>query len=159
MSNDVVEKNKQIEVNYTGTLDDGSVFDSSEGKEPLKFVVGLGQVIKGFEDAVVGMKVGEEKDIHIKSEDAYGPRNDKLTQEVPKSSVPKDIKLEEGISLALKAPTGQVVPAKVVKIGDENITLDLNHPLAGKDLNFKLKVVSVSDVPEGHDCTSCPGCN
>jgi len=156
---DVVENNKQIEIEYTGTLDDGSVFDSSVGKDPLKFVVGLGQVIKGFEDAVLGMKVGEEKEVHIKCDDAYGQINDKLTQEVPKSSVPKDIKLEEGISLALRAPTGQVVPAKVVKIGEENVTLDLNHPLAGKDLNFKLKVLSISDIPEGHDCTSCPGCH
>ncbi|MBN2881856.1 peptidylprolyl isomerase [Candidatus Woesearchaeota archaeon] len=159
MANEVVEDNKQVSVDYTGTLDDGSVFDSSEGREPLKFVVGLGHVIPGFEKAVVGMKVGEEKDIHIDSKDAYGDYDDKLMQEVPRDAVPQDLEVKEGMTLALRAPTGQVVPAKVVQVTDSIVKLDLNHPLAGQNLNFKLKVVSIEDVPEGHDCSSCPGCH
>lgn len=158
-SNDVVAENKQVEIEYTGTLDDGTVFDSSKGRDPLKFVVGFGQVIPGFETALIGMKVGEEKSIHIKCEDAYGERNDKLQQEVPRSAIPKDLVVKVGTKLALRAPTGQVVPAEVISVTDEKVKLDLNHPLSGKDLNFKLKVVSINDVPEGHDCCGCPGCH
>jgi peptidylprolyl isomerase len=156
---EIAMENKQVEVEYTGTFDDGTVFDSSEGREPLKFVIGFGQVIPGFETAVTGMKIGEEKSIRIEADDAYGKRNDKLIQKVPTSSVPKTIVLKEGATLALRAPTGQVVPAKIMKFDDKEVTLDLNHPLADKALNFKLKLVSVGDVPEGHNCSSCPGCH
>ena len=156
---ETVVENKQVEVEYTGTLDDGTVFDSSVGREPLKLVVGYGQVIQGFEEALFGMKVGEEKDVHISCADAYGERNDELVQEVPKSAIPGNITVKKGVKLALRAPTGQVVPAEVIEVTEDKVKLDLNHPLSGKDLNFKLKVISISDVPEGHNCSSCAGCN
>ena len=139
----VVEKGSVVKVHYTGTLDSGEEFDSSEGKEPITFEVGSGQIIPGFEKAVIGMKEGEEKDVHIKAEDAYGNPNPELVQKVPKNLVPENIELKEGVVLGMQAPTGQVLPAKVVKIEDDTVELDLNHPLAGKDLNFKIKVVEI----------------
>ena len=138
-----VKKGSKIKVEYTGKLDDGSVFDTSEGKEPLEFEVGAGQVIPGFEKQVEGMKEGEEKDVKIKAADAYGERNEQMIQPVPKDKVDVGQEVKEGMVLGVQAPNGQKVPVKVTKVDDENVYLDMNHPLAGKDLNFKIKVVSV----------------
>ena len=138
------EKGSTVKVHYTGTLDDGKVFDSSESKDPLEFKVGEGKIIKGFDSAVVGMSAGEEKVIKIKPEDAYGMREEKLVQAVPKAAFGADIsKLQVGFMLGLKDPAGNVINALVTGIGDDNITLDLNHPLAGKTLNFRIRVVEV----------------
>jgi len=138
------KKGNTVKVHYTGTLEDGKVFDSSEGKDPLEFTVGEGKIIKGFDDAVIGMDVGDEKEIAISPEEAYGKREDKLVQDVPKQAFGENIeKLKPGMVLGLKDPHGHVINAVIKNIGEEKVTLDLNHPLAGKTLKFKIKVVEV----------------
>lgn len=140
-----VKKGDKVKIEYTGTLDDGTVFDSSEkhGK-PLEFEVGSGKVLKGFEDALTGMKKGEEKDIELKPEEAYGNQNPNLLKKVPKEQFPKDKELKPGMLLIIGTPDGRNFPAKIISVDDKEITLDLNHPLAGKTLHFKIKVVEIS---------------
>lgn len=131
-----------IKIDYTGTLDDGSVFDSSENHgQPLEFTVGAGQVIPGFEEAVRDMEEGEEKEFRIEPCDAYGEYNEELAQQVPKNVVRSDMDIEVGMMLLVRTPDGREIPARVTEIGDEQLTLDMNHPLAGKALNFSIKVV------------------
>lgn len=145
----VVEKGDKVKIHYTGTLDDGTVFDSSEGRDPLEFEVGSGHVIKGFDQGVLGMRVGQEKEIVIKPEEGYGSHNSSLVQDVPKSNFGENLdKISEGVVLRLKAPDGQVLNAKIAKISDESVTLDLNHPLAGKTLTFKVKLESIEGKKE-----------
>ena len=139
-----VKNGDMIQVHYTGTLEDGSVFDSSEkhGK-PLEFKVGEGKVIKGFDDGVLDMKEGEEKDIHIKCDNAYGQPNPQLKQVIPMDKFPlKDAKVD--MMLMIKTPDGHQMPAKIVAMSETEVTLDMNHPLAGKDLNFKLNLVKIN---------------
>lgn len=140
-----VKKGDKVKVEYTGTLEDGTVFDSSEKHgQPLEFEVGGGQVIKGFDEAVVGMEKGQEKEVTIKPEDAYGEPNKELVKKVPRDQLPQDQKPKEGMMLAVTLPNGQQIPAKIVAVEDKEVTLDLNHPLSGKVLKFKLKLVDVS---------------
>ncbi|MCK4808472.1 MAG: peptidylprolyl isomerase [Candidatus Aenigmarchaeota archaeon] len=140
-----VKKGDKVKVEYTGTLEDGTVFDSSEKHgEPLEFEVGAGQMIKGFDDAVVDMEKGDEKEITLKPADAYGDPNPQLIQKVPKDKLPEGADLKAGMQLAMALPNGQQIPATITEIGDTEVTIDINHPLAGKTLNFKVKVVDVS---------------
>lgn len=140
-----VKKGDKIRVDYTGTLEDGSVFDSSEKHgRPLEFEVGAGQLIKGFDEAVIGMKKGEEKEIKLQPAEAYGERNDKLVQEVPRNKLPKDQVPKEGMMLALSTPNGKHLPAMITSVTDEAVKIDLNHPLAGKVLKFMIKVVETN---------------
>ena len=132
----------KVKVEYTGTLDDGSVFDSSEGREPLGFTIGENQVIKGFEDGVKEMKLNEEKTIKINPSDAYGEKNEQLIREIPRDKFPPEVQV--GGSLILKSPEGQQIPAVVSEVKDDSVTIDLNHPLAGKELTFKVKVVGIN---------------
>lgn len=133
-----------VKVHYTGTLDSGEEFDTSRGKDPIEFIVGQHTVIKGFEEAVKGMAAGESKEVTIKSSEAYGDPNPELKQTVPKEAL-GDIEPEEGMMLALQHPQmEQPMPATVLKVNDDSVELDMNHPLAGKDLNFKLEVVEVN---------------
>ncbi len=134
-----------VALQYTGTLSDGSVFDTSEGRAPLQFEVGAGEVIPGFEKAVVGMKQDDERTFTIKSEEAYGPIRAELTQEVPKDKLPKEMKPELGMQLLLQGPQGERVPVTIAKVNENTVTIDMNHPLAGKDLTFKIKIVGVND--------------
>ena len=129
-----VKKGDKVKVDYTGTLEDGTVFDSSEkhGK-PIEIEIGGKQVIKGFEDALIGMKKGEEKDIKLEAAQAYGDHNPDLIKKVPRDKLPKE-ELKPGMILGMMLPNGQQAPAKIVEITDEIATLDLNHPLAGKTL-------------------------
>lgn len=138
-----VKKGDKVKVHYTGTLDDGTVFDSSEGKDPLQFQVGEGHVIKGFDEALIGMKKDEEKEIKLKVEEAYGNPNPDLVKKVPRDQLPKDKEPEVGMTLIVSLPQGQQIPAKITEITDKEVTIDLNHPLAGKPLNFKIKVVDI----------------
>lgn len=133
-----------VKIHYTGTLDDGTQFDSSAGREPLEFELGSGQVIPGFEKAVEGMAVGDEKDVSIAPEDAYGPRHDQMIQEVPKSALPDNLTPEVGMGLQAQGQDGQVINLTVTEVGEESITVDGNHPLAGKSLNFKLELVEIA---------------
>ena len=139
-----VKKGDKIKVDYTGTLDDGTVFDTSEGKEPLEFEAGSGKVIKGFDEAVIGMEKGQEKEVKIECKDAYGEPNPELMQKIPRYQLPKDQEPKPGMILGLKTPDGQQFPARIAEVSDKDITVDLNHPLAGKNLNFKLKIVEIS---------------
>lgn len=131
-----------VEVEYTGTLDDGSVFDSSKGRSPLRFTVGKGEVIRGFDQAVRGMNVGDKKKIHIPSADAYGDANPALLHDFPRSSFPPGTL--EGAKIWMQAKDGShSMPARVDKIVGDVVTLDLNHPLAGKALNFEIELVKL----------------
>ncbi|MCD6575708.1 MAG: peptidylprolyl isomerase [Nanoarchaeota archaeon] len=138
-----IKKGDIVKVEYTGTLDDGTVFDTSKGKAPLEFKVGEGRIIKGFEEAVIGMEKGEEKEVRIPPEKAYGDPNPELIAEVPREQFPKDMELKEGMIISIDVPNLGQLPATITKVDDEKVTIDLNPPLAGKTLNFKIKVVDV----------------
>lgn len=132
-----------VKIHYTGRLADGTVFDSSSGREPLQFSIGSGQVIPGFEEAVAGMAVGEKKTTMIPCTKAYGERNPSMTMVVDKKHVPTDIDPEVGQRLQVGSPSGEVLAVTVVDIGDDNITLDANPPLAGEDLTFDIELVEI----------------
>ncbi|MBI4149997.1 peptidylprolyl isomerase [Candidatus Woesearchaeota archaeon] len=139
-----VKEGDVIKVHYTGTFDDGTVFDSSEGRDPLEFTVGKGTVIKGFDDGVRDMNVSQEKTIKVTSADGYGERDSSLVKAVPRKMLPPDLEPKPGMILSMRAPTGQQFMVKVDKVEGEQVYLDLNHPLAGKNLNFKLKIVEIA---------------
>jgi len=145
MSNGIVQKNDNVSVDYTGKFENGTIFDSSQGKSPLTFTAGTGQVIPGFDNAVLGMKVGEEKNVTIPPSEAYGERNESLVQQVPLSAFGNNSdKLQAGMQIGITNPqTGQQFPATVTKIEGDNVSLDMNPPLAGKTLIFDIKVVKI----------------
>jgi len=132
-----------VKVHYTGKLTNGEQFDSSIGREPLEFTVGAGQMIKGFDAAMPGMKVGEKKTINILPEDAYGVKDEQAIIEFPKENIPKDMKPEVGMQLQLHNENGQPFPVTIAEIKDEIIVLDANHSLAGKELVFDIELVEI----------------
>jgi peptidylprolyl isomerase len=132
-----------VSIHYTGTLADGTTFDSSEGRDPLTFQMGEGQIIPGLEAALSGMAVGEEKTVTIPSEEAYGAHNPEAIQQVPREAVPEHIPLDLGTQLQVQTPDGRAMPVVVTEVTEEQVTLDANHPLAGKDLTFAVEVVGV----------------
>jgi len=133
-----------VKVHYTGKLDDGSQFDSSVGGEPLEFALGSGGIIPGFENAVLGMAAGETKTVKIPSDEAYGPHQLDKVQEVERDKFPADIQLEVGRRLQAVAAGGETLDLVIVAVGEASVTLDFNHPLAGKDLTFELELVEVA---------------
>jgi len=133
-----------VKIHYTGSLDDGTVFDSSEGHDPLEFTLGSGQVIVGFEEAVTGMKSGEKKQVNIPAEKAYGEHNQEMVLKAPRDQVPADIQPEVGQQLEMGGPNGEAVVVRVMEVTEEHITLDANPPLAGKDLNFAIELVAIA---------------
>lgn len=147
----------QVQVHYKGTLDDGTVFDSSEGRDPITFVEGAHQVIPGFENAVADMQPGDKVSIHLEPKDAYGERDERLVQVIPVDGIPNADKLPVGETVYFRNPAGYPMPAKVEKIEDGNVHLDFNHQLAGKALNFELELVSREEAPE-HTCGDCSSC-
>ena len=132
-----------VKIHYTGTLDDGTQFDSSDGRDPLEFELGAGQVIPGFDAAVDGMGVGENKSVRIEAESAYGERHEQLIQEVPRDALPEEIKPEVGMALQSQSPEGQVANLVIIEVTEESITVDGNHPLAGQALNFDIELVAI----------------
>ncbi len=143
-----VEQGDTVKVNYEGRLDNGEIFDTSQHGEhnhPLEFTVGEHQVIKGFEEGVLGMEIDDEKNIFIQPKDAYGDRRDDLEREFPKEEIPFQNEPKEGMFVSLRTPDGKEFSAKITKITPENITLDFNHPLAGKRLNFKIRLVEIKE--------------
>src|SRR6476620_3324400 len=132
-----------VRVHYTGKLTSGEQFDSSEGREPLEFTVGGGQMIKGFDDAMPGMSVGEKKTINILPGDAYGEKDENALIEFPKENIPADMKLEPGMQLQLRNESGQPFPVKVAEIKDDVVILDANHSLAGQELVFDIELVEI----------------
>lgn len=135
-----------VRINYTGTLKNGDQFDSSEGRDPLEFVVGSGQIIRGLDAAIPGMAVGDTKTVHVLCVDAYGARNPDARQAIPRSDIPADIPLEPGTQLQMQTPRGQVVPVTVAEVTDEEVTLDANHSLAGEDLTFAIEIMGIDAV-------------
>ncbi|MFQ6060336.1 MAG: peptidylprolyl isomerase [Thermoplasmata archaeon] len=140
-----VKKGDKVKVEYEGSLDDGTVFDSSKRQgEPIEFEVGAGQVLPGFESAVMGMEEGEEKEFKLEPSEAYGDHNPEMVKEVPKEQVPIEDEPRAGMMLLATLPNGTQIPAIIVGVTEESVTIDLNHPLAGKVLNFKIKVVKIA---------------
>ncbi len=134
----------KVQIHYKGTLEDGSVFDSSEGRDPLEFEVGSGAIIPGLDRAIEGMRAGEQKTVTIPCTEAYGDYQAQARQDVPRDQIPDSIPLEQGTMLQMQTPEGRAVPVMVAEVTDTSVTLDANHPLAGKDLTFAVEVVSVS---------------
>ncbi|GAA6158827.1 MULTISPECIES: FKBP-type peptidyl-prolyl cis-trans isomerase [Ruegeria] len=139
-----IKQGDTVRIHYTGTLLDGNVFDSSDGRDPLEFVVGSGQIIPGLDSAMPGLTVGEKKRVEIACVDAYGPINPEMRQSIPREGIPDDIPLTPGSQLQMQTPEGQVLPVTVVEADDATVTLDANHPLAGQDLIFDVEVISVN---------------
>jgi peptidylprolyl isomerase len=132
-----------VRIHYTGTLNDGSTFDSSEGRDPLQFEVGSGQIIPGLDKELPGMAVGDKKTVNIPAAEAYGEKNPQMQQAIPREQIPANIPLELGMRLQMQTPEGQVIPVTVAAVDEQTVTLDANHPLAGKDLTFDFQVVSI----------------
>nr|MBI1230362.1 peptidylprolyl isomerase [Cytophagales bacterium] len=139
----IASKGNTVKVHYTGKLKDGTVFDSSADREPLQFTLGDGNMIKGFDAAVHGMAVGDDKVVTIPSAEAYGDKREDMMLDVPIEQVPAEIKPEVGMDLSIQNQMGQPTPVKVVHVDDKKITLDANHPLAGEDLIFDIKLVEL----------------
>jgi peptidylprolyl isomerase len=154
-----VENGNYVSVEYTGTLGSGEVFDSSRGRQPLEVHMGAGQMIKGFEVQLMGMTLNENKVFTLQPEDAYGTKNTELMQSIPRSEIPPDMDVKVGMIVGLISPQGNQVPARIVQLDDEELTMDLNHPLAGESLTFEIEVVGISNTPtqESSDCHS--GCD
>ena len=141
-----IQNGSKVKIEYEGKLEDGQVFDTSKHGDhhhPLEFTVGEKKVIPGFEKGLMGLENGAEKEIVLEPNEAYGERNEMMVQKIPKDKIPEDIKPEKGMVLALKSPDGRQIPVPVVDVSDSEVTLDMNHPLAGKKLIFNIKVVDV----------------
>jgi peptidylprolyl isomerase len=132
-----------VRIHYTGTLADGSTFDSSDGRDPLEFKLGTGNVIAGFDVAVEGMSVGDAKTVEIPADQAYGAHNPHAQQSFPRDKIPDDVPLEIGARLQLQSSQGQPMMVTVTEVTDDAVILDANHPLAGKNLTFKIELVEI----------------
>ncbi len=137
------KKGDTARVHYTGRFEDGEVFDSSAGGDPLEFEIGAGQVITGFDEGVREMSVGDKKRIEIEADDAYGQRREELVQSVARSQLNLEVEPQVGMSLVLKLPDGNQIPVNVTNISEDSVTLDANHPLAGRKLIFDVELVEI----------------
>jgi peptidylprolyl isomerase len=147
-----------VSVHYTGKLQNGEVFDTSEGRHPLEVEMGEGQIISGFEKALMGMSLNQKKIFTLDPEDAYGQRDESLTHSVPRADVPPEIDPAVGQSVALASQKGQQVPAMITEVDDQKVVLDLNHPLAGKTLTFDIEIVGISATPTQDSAGCGSGC-
>lgn len=154
-----VENGLFVSVNYTGTLGNGEVFDSSEGREPLEVQMGAGQMIQGFESALMGMSLNEKKTFTLEPEDAYGLRSEEHMHTFSREEVPPEMNPQEGEEILLSTPDGQQIPALIVEANDERVVVDMNHPLAGESLTFDIEIVGISKTAtqEPHGGCGC-GC-
>ncbi len=158
----VVRNGDIVKVHYTGRLQDGTVFDTSVGSEPLEFTIGQGQLISGFEQAVIGMKVGESKTVTIPVDQAYGPRRDDMILEVERDELPEDLDPRVGMQLQMNQGDGGIMIVTITDVSETTIKVDANHPLAGQDLTFDIELVEIgvsqpdSTVSQGLDLTSVP---
>ncbi len=141
-----VKKGDKVSVHYHGKLTDGETFDSSEGRDPLSFTVGAGQVIKGFDDAMLDMKPGDKKTVNIPVADAYGERNDDMVMEYPRTEFPADMIPEVGMELQMGDNAGNVFPVLITHVAADTVMLDANHPLAGQDLTFEIELVAIAEA-------------
>ena len=154
-----VENGSFVRVDYKGILENGQVFDTSHGRRPIEIQMGAGQLIKGFENELMGMALNEKKVFTLAPEDAYGQRDEDQTHSFPRSEVPPAIKPRVGMTIGLSNPEGQQVPARIVHLDDEKLTLDLNHPLAGKSLTFEIQVVGISSTQTQTPMSCVSGCD
>jgi FKBP-type peptidyl-prolyl cis-trans isomerase 2 len=138
-----VKSGDKVKVHYHGKLRSGETFDSSQGREPLEFTVGSGQVIKGFDQGVMGMQVGDKRTVEIPVQDAYGTKQDEMIIEFPRNQFPPDMKPEAGMQLMMNNGSGQSFPVTVTEVKEESVILDANHPLAGQDLIFDIELVEI----------------
>ncbi|MHA6346136.1 FKBP-type peptidyl-prolyl cis-trans isomerase [Roseivivax sp. CAU 1761] len=138
-----VKTGDTVRIHYTGTLNDGTTFDSSAGRDPLEFTVGSGQIIPGLDKALPGMSVGDAKSVEVPAAEAYGDAQPEARQAVPREQIPADIPLEVGTQLQVQTPNGQTMPVTVAEVSETEVTLDANHPLAGKDLTFDIELVEI----------------
>jgi peptidylprolyl isomerase len=148
-----------ISIDYTGTLENGDVFDSSKGRQPLEVQMGEGQVIPGFESALAGMSLNESKVFTLEPNDAYGERDDKRKYSFQRSELPDHVQVELGQTIGMRSPDGQQFPAVICGLDDAQVTVDLNHPLAGKKLTFDIKVVGISQTPTQRAAGCGCGCD
>jgi len=139
-----VKKDDTVKVHYTGKLNDGQIFDSSRGREPIEFKVGAGMMIPGFEKGVMDMELNQKKEISIPPAEAYGEVRPELFQEIEKSQLPAEIKPEVGMGLAATMPDGSQQQLRISEVKENSIVVDANHPLAGKELNFEIEVVEIN---------------
>lgn len=139
-----IKNGDTVKVHYTGTLDNGEIFDSSINRDPLQFTLGQGQLIPGFEKAVIGLGVGDVTTANIPSTEAYGEHNPQMEITIEKAQLPEGMEPEVGLQLQLNQPDGQPIPCQVTKVEGEQVTIDANHPLAGKDLTFNIEIVSIN---------------
>lgn len=138
----MIEDGKKVRIHYTGTLSDGEKFDSSEGRDPLEFETGSGMVIPGFDSAVRDMEVGGKKTVTLPSKEAYGEIREEMVGDIPKANFPEDMEIQVGMPLQMSGPQGPM-PVIVKEVKEEAVTIDANHPLAGKDLTFELELVEI----------------
>lgn len=138
-----VKSGDKVRVHYHGKLRSGETFDSSEGREPLEFTVGSGQVIKGFDNGVTGMQVGDKKTVEIPVDDAYGQKSEEMIVEFPRNQFPPDLDPQIGMQLMMNNGSGQSFPVSVTEVKEESVILDANHPLAGQDLIFDIELVEI----------------
>ena len=141
-----VKQGDTVHIHYTGTLKDGTTFDSSQGRDPLAFQVGAGQIIPGLDAAIPGMTIGDRKTVTVPCDEAYGPVNPEMRQDVPRADIPAEIPVEVGTRLQMQTQSGQPVPVVVVASDEKTVTLDANHPLAGQDLTFDIEVVAIKQA-------------
>jgi peptidylprolyl isomerase len=141
----------QVSVHYKGTLNDGSVFDESNPERPLEFTVGGGQVIPGFDKAVEGMNVGDSKTVTLEADQAYGQHRDELVMKVDRGRVPKELDIEVGQRYQMEKESGEKFKVTVTEVTESSVTLDANHPLAGQDLTFEIKLVDVKGTEQNHE--------
>ncbi|QFU09484.1 FKBP-type peptidyl-prolyl cis-trans isomerase SlyD [Rhodobacteraceae bacterium THAF1] len=132
-----------IAMHYSGSLADGTTFDSSQGREPLEFQLGSGQIIPGLDSALHGMEQGDKKQVKIAPEQAYGDRDPARVQAVPREQIPADIPVDPGTQLQMQTPDGQAIPVMVTESNDTEVTIDANHPLAGQELTFDVEIVEI----------------
>jgi peptidylprolyl isomerase len=154
-----VENNLFVSLDYRGTLSNGEVFDTSYGRQPLEIQMGAGQLIRGFENALHGMAVNEKKTFTLEPEEAYGHRDETLTQQFPRADVPPEMNPQVGQTVGLSTADGQEIPAVISAIDDLHVTVDLNHPMAGKTLTFEIEIKGISDTPTQHSGGCGSGCD
>jgi FKBP-type peptidyl-prolyl cis-trans isomerase 2 len=133
-----------VKVHYTGKLDDGTVFDSSRDSDPLEYTIGAGQIIPGFEQAVIGMDIGDSKSVRIVPEDAYGPHRDEMVMAIKRDQLPPELEPQVGLQLQSRQRDGQIVVFTITEVNETSITVDANHPLAGKSLTFEIELLDVA---------------
>jgi peptidylprolyl isomerase len=160
---DPIKTGDTISVDYTGKFDNGETFDTSKGRAPLKFTVGAGQLIPGFDGAVIGMQPGDTKTVTIEPAEGYGEHDPQRVTKMPRSSVPEGMEVQVGMAVQLSDQAGNPIPAMITELTDENVVLDLNHPLAGKTLTFDIEIKETGLQPDAQcgsgeaACGSCCG--